>query len=122
MANELSLTLGWKYSKSNRIRTVAPVTTKHDITAATVVGQVQDIGFSAHEALVLGDVVTPGFAWFHNLDGTNFVEIGIDVGATFYPFIKLLAGQNTCCWMGTAAPYAKADTAAVELDYVLHGV
>jgi len=122
MANELSLTLGWKYDKNSRIRIISPVTTKHDVTLSTVVEQVQAIGFAAHEALVLGEVAAPGFAWFHNTDATNYVEIGIDVSAAFHAFLKLLPGQKAACWLATAAPYAKANTASVNLDYTLMGI
>jgi hypothetical protein len=55
---------------------------------------VQAIGIS-HEAIGITDITNLGYAKFKNLDQANFVEIGIDVAAVFYPFIKLLPGE-TC--------------------------
>lgn len=118
MANELSVTSGWSYSKSGRVRSKASTTPRYDVAGNGVIDQVQTIGFATHEALALGDVTTFGFASFKNLDGTNFVEIGIDDGGTFHPFIKLLAGESATVFL-TEAPYAKADTAAVDLDYII---
>jgi pantothenate kinase type III len=91
-----------------------------DQTTARLIRNVQEIGFAAHEALALGDVGTPGFACFINLDDTNFVEIGIDVAAAFHAFAKLKAGEQCVVRLGTAAPYAQADTAAVELFYIIY--
>jgi hypothetical protein len=71
------------------------------------------------EALDLGDVATPGFAVFSNLDATNYVEIGTFSGGTFYPFLKLKAGEQVCARLG-AAPYAKSNTAPVNLFYIIY--
>lgn len=82
-----------------------------------VAAGVPNIGFAAHEALVMQDVSSAGWARFENLDSTNFIQIGVDSGGTFIPFLKLLAGEYTFVRLATSAPYAKADTAAVKLDY-----
>ena len=89
-------------------------------STAALVRNVQSIGALAHEALDLGSVATPGFAVFQNLDAMNYVEIGIDVGATFYPFLKLKAGEQGMLRLGTATPYALADTDAVSLFYIIY--
>jgi hypothetical protein len=87
-------------------------------TTAKVVSQTQTIGQSAHEAIVLGDVSTPGRIKVENLDATNYVEIGIDVTGTFHPLVRVLPGAvEEFRLTPTAVPYAKANTAAVELDY-----
>lgn len=73
---------------------------------------------SGGEALVLQDVSSLGWARFQNLDSTNYVEIGIVVSATFYPVITLLAGEYTFVRLSPGiAPYARANTASVQLDY-----
>ena len=90
---------------------------KFDQTTQAKVEGSQEIGFAAHEAIDLGSVATPGWAFFVNLDTLNFVEIGIDVAAAFHPFAKLRFGEFAVVPLGTAAPYAKADTAAVKLSY-----
>lgn len=76
------------------------------------------IGFAAHEAIPLGDVSTPRWSRFKNLDATNFVQIGVDASGTFVPFVKLKPGE-ACVLPLAAAPYAQADTGAVNLEYLI---
>lgn len=88
-----------------------------DQTTKRATGQVQAIG-TTHEALILGELSTCGWAYFENKDLTNYVEIGADSAGTFIPFMKLLAGEYAIVRLGgTNAPYARANTAAVELRY-----
>lgn len=77
------------------------------------------IGTSAGgEALVLQDVSSLGWARFENLDATNYVEVGVVVSGTFYPVIALLAGEYTFVRLSSGiAPYARANTGNVQLDY-----
>lgn len=70
-------------------------------------------------------LTTPGWARFKNVDPTNFIKVGLQVGGTFYPFARLLPGAGT----GTdddgqeiivpmepgISVYAVADTAAAKL-------
>lgn len=77
---------------------------------------VQNIGTS-EEALGLGSISTVGYCIFHNCDATNYITIG-KTGAN--DIIKLKAGE----WvgpvrLGTNAPYAIANTAACELEYII---
>ena len=61
-----------------------------------------------------------GVAFFKNLDSTNFVEIGTSQGGTFYPIIRLLAGEGIAvriAHLATNALYYRADTAAVDLQF-----
>jgi hypothetical protein len=81
---------------------------------------VQTISNAAHAALDKGSVVTPGFAVFQNLDATNYIEIGIDVGAAFHAFMKLKPGEQGMARLGTTAPYALANTAPVSLFYIIY--
>ncbi len=89
-------------------------------STAALVRNVQSIGFAAHAALDLGSVATPGFAVFQNLHATNYIEVGIDVTGTFYPFLKLKAGEQGMVRLGISAPYAKANTTAVDLFYIIY--
>lgn len=77
---------------------------------------VQEIGTS-HELVSITDITNKGFVYFGNLDSTNFVEIGVDVTASFYPLAKLAAGESAVLRLSpSVAVYAKADTAAVKLE------
>ena len=81
-------------------------------------GGVQNVG-TTEEAVAVGDVASAGFAYFKNVDATNYVQLGAMNGGTFVPFVKLTAGQACVLPLGTSAPYAKANTAAVALDYFI---
>lgn len=86
-------------------------------TSEKYAAAVQAIGTSM-EAITLGDVTTPGFSWFRNLDATNYVEIGINV-AGFQPVLKLKPGEGQVFRFATAAPQARANTASVDLEYII---
>jgi hypothetical protein len=89
-----------------------------DQATPSLIRATKNIGTS-QEAIPLGDVTTPGWAVFQNLDDTNFIEIGLDVGG-FQPFIKLEPGYQCVVPLGTSAPYARADTAAADLFYIIY--
>jgi hypothetical protein len=91
-----------------------------DQSTAALVRNVQTISSVSHAALDLGSLTTPGFAVFQNLDATNYIEIGIDVSGTFYPFMKLNPGDQGMVKLGTTAPYALADTASISLFYIIY--
>ena len=130
MANELT----WQIQSLLRNDLLSDSWASGSLTAGQsnqrLIRNVQEIGLT-HEPLNLGDVVAPGVSIFSNLDDANFVEIGIDVGGVFYPFLKVLpkdvvggatlnSGEQ---WMGrlaTSAPYAKADIAPVKLFYIIY--
>jgi hypothetical protein len=96
-----------------------PISGSADQAAAGVCYDVQNVGTS-EETLDLGNVTTAGWAFFKNLDDTNFVHIGPDASG-IQNFIKLKAGE--ACGpipLATTTIKAKADTAAVELEYIVY--
>ncbi len=81
---------------------------------------VQDIG-TTHEQVVIGsDIVAAGVSSFKNIDATNYVELGVVVSATFYPLVKLLPGESYPLRLATNTFYARANTAAVKLQFVVN--
>ncbi len=78
----------------------------------------QNIGTSA-EAINLASVAAPRCAIFINRDTTNYVEIYTSNGGVI--FCKLKAGEGCVVPLGSGvtAPYARANTAAIELEYVI---
>lgn len=85
--------------------------------APTRVGGNQTVGNGAHEQLVVTDITTEGWAYFRNRDATNYVEIGVDVAATFYPVIRLNTGESCAVRLTQGVDiYAQANTAAVILQ------
>ena len=89
-------------------------------TTPALIRNVISVPTTPHTALDLGSITTPGFAVFQNLDLVNYVEIGIQVSAAFYPFLKLKPGEQGMLRLGTLVPYARADTLAVKLFYVIY--
>jgi|SRR3990167_5285348 len=85
------------------------------VTGNQYMDNVQAIGFAAEEAILMGDVAGGGYCFFQNMDATNFVSLRQGTGTS--NFIKLLAGEWAMFRMSadTTAPYAIADTAAVNL-------
>jgi len=118
MANEISYTLQANLSNSGLIDNFSSGSLSADQANARMIRNVQQIGTTAGgEALQMGDVTGNGIAIFKNLDDTNFVEIGRSISAAFEAFLRLLPGESALLRLSTTAPYAKADTSAVELDY-----
>ena len=119
MANEISVTVKLDVSKGFLVQTMNPFLQQITMIGDNGAGGIQAIGFAAHEAISIGDTGTAGWAYFRNTSTLYSVEIGVLVGVTFYPFAKLLAGEGGLIRLGTNAPYAKAATANVNLQYLI---
>ena len=120
MADEISLAttmvvrkgyLDWTRQRSRSYSLVSSAPAKS--------GGIISVG-TTHEALPMGDVASAGVARLENVDATNYIEVGVVVSGTFYPLLKLKAGE---CYPTRFAPaatiYVKANTAAALLDYDL---
>jgi hypothetical protein len=121
MANEITLSGSLLISATNFRESFNPGTLSIDLSDVKGDGGVQAISHSGSaaqgEAFGVTDVSNGGVFFFRNLDSTNFVEIGFQVSSTFYPFLKLLAGEYAIGRIGTAAPFGRADTANVNVQY-----
>jgi|SRR2546428_930067 len=115
MANEITLSGSLSYSK-NKAKASLSGTQTADVTGDHYMQGVQDVG-TVEESISKGDIGTIGFCAFRNADSTNFVQVGAASGSYS---LKLKPGEfaGPIRWNGTAV-YAKADTAAVELEYLL---
>jgi hypothetical protein len=117
MANEGSYQVQLGFAKGNFASfTRASGAKNFDVTGTHCIYNVQAVGFAAAEALLLGDVASPGVALFHNMSATNYVEIYDSSGGA--AVLKLLPGE----WAGpmrfsVATPAAKANTTSVDLEY-----
>lgn len=119
MADELTLTLKVSYSKNGVTLAPADVSNKKiTISGNAAKHFVQNIG-TTEEAIDLGDVTTGGwwFAW--NRDSTNWVEIRVGTGGA--DFVRLEAGEFFAGRLSpdNAAPYAIADTAACNVEFLI---
>lgn len=118
MANELNLKVQLSASK-NSASVALEYTKAITMTGNKMFHVVQNVGTAA-EALTYGDAgaADVGMMWVRNLDGTNYVEIALDSGVSTQVFAKLLAGQGMLLPPKTAAIYAKANTAACDVEVI----
>src|SRR3954471_173221 len=80
---------------------------------------VQAVGI-ADEALVVGDVPANGYLALINLDTTNFVQV--DSASTYDKFPqKVYPGEGILLRPQTATIHVKADTAPVNISYLIVG-
>lgn len=119
MANEIRVTTSLTYANGD-LGSLTVAARTQSITQNTAaparVGGTQTIG-TTEEALDLTDLTTNGVARFRNRDDANFVEIGVKPAATFYPMVRLNAGEEYIFRLSQGiTPYAQADTAACILD------
>ncbi len=114
MANEITVSSTLKYSKNKASASLATSYFANQ-TGDKYQGGVQSIA-TTEESLDKGDVGTIGFLAVRNMDATNFVSFGHTTGV--YD-VKVLAGQGGVIpWNGTSV-FAKADTASVEVEYLI---
>ena len=115
MANELSLTVRLSFSKSGaKVNRTENITV--DVTGDAFTHEVQSVGTTEEELAQGADLGTPGYILIINHDTTNYVEVGSTTGV--YD-IKLIAGDVALYRHNSATVYAKANTGACLVEYVL---
>ena len=89
-----------------------------DVATLKYVEVKQSVGTS-EEALVLGEITSPGWLFAINRDTTNYIELRVATGGA--KFAKLLPGEFCLLRLGSGAtaPFAIANTAACMLQYAL---
>jgi len=113
MANEITASASLVAAKSG-VNISFTATKQNDMTGADMLQATQAIGTTS-ETLGFGAITgAPAMVLVKNLDGTNFVELGLDSAMT-NKFAKLLPGQVCLFPPSTATIYAKADTAEVTV-------
>jgi len=96
-----------------------PAAQSIDRSGTEMVHFIQSVGTSnelinpSTSGTAFADIATAGWAYFENLDTTNFVQLATQDDATY--FAKLLAGEKFVIPLGTGTLYGKADTSAVRL-------
>jgi len=118
MANEITINLKMSVANGFLTQRMDPGTLFADMSGTAAAGGAQDIGTTG-ETITVGDVSTAGYAYFRNCGPTNFVELGTGTSGSFVAFAKLKAGEAAIIRLGTNAPTARANTAAVKLQYLI---
>jgi len=117
MANEITASAALSFLKSPAAKvSMASASQSFDVAGAYSIRNVQLIGTSA-EALMLGEVGTPGWFYIKNLDTGNYIEILTGVAGS--AFLKLKPGEFALGRFGCAAPAAKANTADCKIEYLI---
>ncbi|MGW8177227.1 MAG: hypothetical protein ACWGQW_00300 [bacterium] len=115
MADELKISYTVSFSKDganfNRSKTITI-----DVSGDSYTSGVQNIGTTEESLTLVPDLTTPGFVILTNLDATNYVEIGSTTGV--YD-IKLKPGESVLYRHNSSTIYAKANTAAINLEYTV---
>ena len=118
MANEITITTGLVATSGSFLVQHSTLTKQATLTTATRSLNTQSIATSATALVIAGGVAAAGgWAWFRNLDATNYVSIGVYVSTTFYPLVRLNAGEAAVFRLGVITPYALANTLAVILEH-----
>ena len=115
MSDELALTARLSFTKGGASVTRA-VNITVDVTGDACTNGVQSVGASEEELAQGAEVGTPGYVIVKNLDDTNYVEIGSTTGV--YD-IKLKAGEVALWRHNSATIFAKANTAACLVEFII---
>jgi hypothetical protein len=115
--NELSITTSMGFIKGDYSQSFSGIFSL-TVSGTKYIKNVQNIGFASNELLDVGDLTTPSFMLAINRDATNYVELFAQIGDTV-PFAKLKAGEPCLVRLGCSAPVAKANTAAINLEYLI---
>lgn len=118
MADELTLNIGFDYSKSGTSISERVTNLAVDVSGTKITHTRQAITTS-EVALDLGGLSTGGYLLAINRDATNYVSIRPGTGAT--NVVRILPGEVALFRIDSAAsaPYAIANTATVELEFWL---
>lgn len=115
MANEIQTQFSFKLQKGDHLEQIDVQQRFDDQTGVGAHKPVVDVG-TVEEVLSFGDVVTPGFAFFRNLDDANFVTIGPVAAGAMVPMIELQPGQWGYLPLSPGVVLrAQADTAAIKM-------
>lgn len=120
MANELTLSGSITFNDTDETAAVSALNAS--MTGTRFIHSRQSVGFSADEVVELGELTgaTLGWAYFKNLDSTNFVQIKTASSGT--AIVKLKPGEFALFRFGSGvtAPYAIANTAACLLEFRIY--
>ncbi len=119
MANEITVNFQLLFAMSGRNFTEQFNQIQMDAGSELMAQGTPSIG-TGHEALPMQDVTAAGAAVFYNNDATNYVEVGVDNAGSFIGFVRIPPREFAFLpALSTNAPYARANTAAVKLSYMI---
>lgn len=119
MANEISFTQAWVYTKNGVNLADAVVAKLQTVSGNGNVGNALALSTAA-VALTLGGLSAPlGWGWFRNLDPTNTIHLMTSTVGTIFASIPPLCGIFIPLGTGLSAPAAKSSAGTPLLEYVI---
>jgi hypothetical protein len=116
MADELTISGGFRFAKGSVNNELDPWAIAVDVTGTDAMRNMQTVGIT-EEALYLGDIGSGGYVKIVNRDATNFVKVRAASAAS--DLIKLLPGEFAIFRLVATTPYVIADTAPCVIEYCL---
>ncbi len=121
MANELTITASLQFYKPTIMSSAlsrAVTNLLFNVSGASVIGPTTMSVPTSSTAIPLGPVTAPHWAFFMNLDPTNFIRIRN--GTAGADLLKLLPGEPAFCPLyDSAVPFAIAAVAACVMEYMI---
>jgi hypothetical protein len=120
MANEITITQTLLLKNTTLTWDPKLGTQNIDQAVPGVSDQTQTIPTSQTALNVSTEIATLGVALIKNLDETNYIQIGLVVSATFYPFARIKPTEAYPLRLEPGVTYyAKAHTASVKLRFAV---
>lgn len=119
MASEISLSVSLRASKpsTTRIMDFSPGSLTFDMSGNNADQRIVTVSTTYGAVSFSSDIGTEGYAYFRNLDSTNYLELGVEVSSAFYPLVKLKAGRVAVFPLAIQGLFAKANTASCHLQF-----
>lgn len=115
MASEITVSASLAFEKGSLAEELAQFTKQFTMTGTPFNKRSWSVPTSS-TAIPLGDVTTPGWCFIRNTDTTNYVDI---TDAADSQVMRLKAGEFAMFRFAITGPKAKANTAAVVVEYLL---
>lgn len=119
MANEITVTADLSYTDAESVSAELERLAQTISAGSKKIMRGRMSVTTAELAIPLGSVLTLGWFMAKNVDPTNFIELRVATGST--KFAKLKAGEICLLRIGSGitAPFAIADTATCDMEYLL---
>lgn len=117
MANEITITASLAFSKGGVGGTLDDAGLTFDVSGTDYKQGTQQVPITTSEALGKGSITTCGYCYIKNTDSTNFMTVEGTDGDT--ATIKIKAGEVALFRFNSSTPHVVADTAIVQIDYLL---
>lgn len=118
MANELTVSLALAFSKGGKNPSKKKLGQQYDVTGGDFTWKTQVVG-NTEEALVMGEVGTPGYIIIENKSSAQYVGFRAASGSA--NAVEVLPGETSCFRIarGATAPFVIADANTAEIEYLL---